>query len=36
MGMVPSLGTPEEFMRAARRENEVWGRLIKAKGIKIE
>jgi tripartite-type tricarboxylate transporter receptor subunit TctC len=36
MGMVPSLETPEEFMRAARRENEVWGRLIKAKGIKIE
>jgi tripartite-type tricarboxylate transporter receptor subunit TctC len=36
MGMVPALGTSEEFMRAARKENEVWGRLIKAKGIRIE
>jgi tripartite-type tricarboxylate transporter receptor subunit TctC len=36
MGMVPALGTPEDFMAAARKESEVWGRLIRAKGIKVE
>jgi tripartite-type tricarboxylate transporter receptor subunit TctC len=36
MGMVPSLGTPEEFMAVVRKENAFWGRLIKAKGIKVE
>jgi tripartite-type tricarboxylate transporter receptor subunit TctC len=36
MGMIPALGTPEDFMAAARKENEIWGRLIRAKGIKVE
>jgi tripartite-type tricarboxylate transporter receptor subunit TctC len=36
MGMLPALGTPEDFLDAARKENEIWGRLIKAKGIKVE
>jgi len=36
MGMIPALGTPEQFMAIARKENETWGRLIRAKGITIE
>ena len=36
MGTIPSVGTPEEFMAVARKENEIWGRLIKAKGIRID
>jgi tripartite-type tricarboxylate transporter receptor subunit TctC len=36
MGMISALGTPDQFMAQARKENEAWGRLIKAKGIRIE
>jgi tripartite-type tricarboxylate transporter receptor subunit TctC len=34
LGMTPSPSSPEEFARQIRRDHEVWGRVVKAAGVK--
>jgi tripartite-type tricarboxylate transporter receptor subunit TctC len=36
LGAEPAYGTPQQFSTHLQREHELWGRLIRQSGIKLE
>ena len=36
MGIIPAPGTPDDFRKTQRRDIEVWTRVVKQAGIKVE